>query len=120
MVFYPGAGRHEALEAVLKAAMQSQPVAVIAPQGGGVTTLLGQAAMRLVDYGTVIRMDGAEMETLTRFLQALSTYFEVPENVLQTAIAEAVEFAPLVIVDRKSTRLNSSHVSISYAVFCLR
>src|SRR5437868_11551310 len=24
------------------------------------------------------------------------------------------------IVDRKSTRLNSSHVSISYAVFCLK
>src|SRR5699024_11467401 len=24
------------------------------------------------------------------------------------------------IIDRKSTRLNSSHVSISYAVFCLR
>src|SRR5207249_9824544 len=27
---------------------------------------------------------------------------------------------PLVISDRKSTRLNSSHVSISYAVFCLK
>src|SRR5699024_12546623 len=26
----------------------------------------------------------------------------------------------LVVVDRKSTRLNSSHVSISYAVFCLK
>src|SRR5437868_7915248 len=26
----------------------------------------------------------------------------------------------LVAVDRKSTRLNSSHVSISYAVFCLK
>src|SRR5699024_12609853 len=25
-----------------------------------------------------------------------------------------------IILDRKSTRLNSSHVSISYAVFCLR
>src|SRR5699024_11654735 len=25
-----------------------------------------------------------------------------------------------VLVDRKSTRLNSSHVSISYAVFCLK
>src|SRR5690625_6095999 len=25
-----------------------------------------------------------------------------------------------VVVDRKSTRLNSSHVAISYAVFCLR
>src|SRR5699024_12015080 len=29
---------------------------------------------------------------------------------------ESVEF----IKDRKSTRLNSSHVSISYAVFCLK
>lgn len=98
MVFYTGAGRHEALEAVLKAAMQSQPIAVIAPQGGGVTTLLGQAAMRLVDYGTVIRMDGAEMETLAGFLQALSAYFAVPEEGLESAIAEAVVFAPLVFI----------------------
>src|SRR5699024_11797235 len=27
---------------------------------------------------------------------------------------------PIVDIDRKSTRLNSSHVSISYAVFCLK
>src|SRR5699024_11966662 len=27
---------------------------------------------------------------------------------------------PALIADRKSTRLNSSHVSISYAVFCLK
>src|SRR5699024_11960053 len=27
---------------------------------------------------------------------------------------------PMFIQDRKSTRLNSSHVSISYAVFCLK
>src|SRR5207253_8176958 len=27
---------------------------------------------------------------------------------------------PALIVDRKSTRLNSSHVAISYAVFCLK
>src|SRR5690242_20774549 len=27
---------------------------------------------------------------------------------------------PVVHVDRKSTRLNSSHMSISYAVFCLK
>src|SRR5207249_5101402 len=27
---------------------------------------------------------------------------------------------PRVLLDRKSTRLNSSHVSISYAVFCLK
>src|SRR5437868_8958185 len=28
--------------------------------------------------------------------------------------------APAACADRKSTRLNSSHVSISYAVFCLK
>src|SRR5438067_13505028 len=28
--------------------------------------------------------------------------------------------ATVVMIDRKSTRLNSSHVSISYAVFCLK
>src|SRR5206468_12261123 len=29
-------------------------------------------------------------------------------------------FPPVTIVDRKSTRLNSSHDQISYAVFCLK
>src|SRR5699024_3565752 len=30
------------------------------------------------------------------------------------------EYSPIEVEDRKSTRLNSSHVSISYAVFCLK
>src|SRR5437870_6920682 len=29
-------------------------------------------------------------------------------------------FAKKLVLDRKSTRLNSSHVAISYAVFCLK
>src|SRR5690554_7432927 len=33
---------------------------------------------------------------------------------------EKTEFGHLEEVDRKSTRLNSSHVRISYAVFCLK
>src|SRR5699024_11812001 len=37
----------------------------------------------------------------------LSPYFEVAEELVA-------------YIDRKSTRLNSSHVSISYAVFCLK
>src|SRR5690606_40391688 len=35
-------------------------------------------------------------------------------------LARAIEPCDAVIVDRKSTRLNSSHVKISYAVFCLK
>src|SRR5437868_6152516 len=34
--------------------------------------------------------------------------------------AVGISCLPLVRRDRKSTRLNSSHVSISYAVFCLK
>src|SRR3712207_7981076 len=36
------------------------------------------------------------------------------------AIVEALRRAIADIVDRKSTRLNSSHANISYAVFCLK
>src|SRR5690606_40631353 len=37
---------------------------------------------------------------------------------LQDALAD--QPIALTLVDRKSTRLNSSHVKISYAVFCLK
>src|SRR5699024_11736491 len=33
-------------------------------------------------------------------------------------ISQSMITAPVFVEDRKSTRLNSSHVSISYAVFC--
>src|SRR5689334_24375506 len=33
---------------------------------------------------------------------------------------ETISFVPKITRDRKSTRLNSSHSSISYAVFCLK
>src|SRR3989442_6920856 len=35
-------------------------------------------------------------------------------------VHERDEPDPRVVLDRKSTRLNSSHVRISYAVFCLK
>src|SRR5690625_6442547 len=39
-----------------------------------------------------------------------------PSGAAPTAREQEVEYSP----DRKSTRLNSSHVAISYAVFCLK
>src|SRR5688572_31914548 len=35
-------------------------------------------------------------------------------------LAEGTQMGPLANADRKSTRLNSSHSQISYAVFCLK
>src|SRR5699024_12415994 len=39
---------------------------------------------------------------------------------MRSVITVPPSSADLPVVDRKSTRLNSSHVSISYAVFCLK
>src|SRR5690606_1455119 len=47
--------------------------------------------------------------------------FGVPADALASAATfKASVVLPAAIVDRKSTRLNSSHVKISYAVFCLK
>src|SRR3989454_6707682 len=44
------------------------------------------------------------------------------DHMMASLIAVSVwQFTPFVVVrDRKSTRLNSSHLVISYAVFCLK
>src|SRR3712207_8155837 len=39
---------------------------------------------------------------------------------LRTTLLPSLPERSLVILDRKSTRLNSSHANISYAVFCLK
>src|SRR5699024_11886948 len=39
--------------------------------------------------------------------------------IMPTDESTSFKVTPEIIEDRKSTRLNSSHVSISYAVFCL-
>src|SRR5256886_14968364 len=41
-------------------------------------------------------------------------------GVSATAVKEGQDYFPLTVEDRKSTRLNSSHSQISYAVFCLK
>src|SRR5699024_12552989 len=47
-------------------------------------------------------------------LVVLQLIYPIPQNVFQV-LHQKNQF-----LDRKSTRLNSSHVSISYAVFCLK
>src|SRR2546427_5222997 len=58
-------------------------------------------------------LGGAEEERLHRPLRAA-------ERLRHVAIGEAVDPREEERRDRKSTRLNSSHSQISYAVFCLK
>src|SRR3712207_7842160 len=45
---------------------------------------------------------------------------QVVERVIQEEAGTAATHPELAPTDRKSTRLNSSHANISYAVFCLK
>src|SRR5207249_5715081 len=58
------------------------------------------------------RRVGRELQTLARL--------PCHEAIGAVAHGRAGERRAAPLVDRKSTRLNSSHVSISYAVFCLK
>src|SRR3712207_8282064 len=50
--------------------------------------------------------------------QSHRTSFKLVDNGAQNLVVYLVE--PVAVEDRKSTRLNSSHANISYAVFCLK
>src|SRR5699024_42185 len=77
-----------------------------------------QAAI-LVDYRG---LDVAQITELRKNLRDAGIDYKVYKNTMtRRAIADAdLEGLNDIVVDRKSTRLNSSHVSISYAVFCLK
>src|SRR5699024_11767171 len=72
--------------------------------------LAGQAVLkdgsrRLVDTGALVRIPN------------LAIHLHREKNFEPD---RQVHVQPIIGLDRKSTRLNSSHVSISYAVFCLK
>src|SRR5207249_11522172 len=75
------------------------------------TTLFRSVAVPLSLVGTFGAMVllGFSLNNLSLMALTISTGFVVDD-------AKPVE----IVRDRKSTRLNSSHVSISYAVFCLK
>src|SRR5256885_13289702 len=74
----------------------------------------------LFPYTTLFRSSKAMATELddTRYLCLLS--FKRNGEGVQTPVWAAPLDGKLVILDRKSTRLNSSHLVISYAVFCLK
>src|SRR5207253_11152789 len=61
------------------------------------------------------RRDVASARLLSQ--QNLEVWRELGDR---AAVARSLSNLASVVKDRKSTRLNSSHVAISYAVFCLK
>src|SRR6267143_5961859 len=63
---------------------------------------------------------GHSPKRLRSGLRSATTRFDSGTRSGDAAVALASAPRPVVLSDRKSTRLNSSHSSISYAVFCLK
>src|SRR3989442_10197858 len=61
-----------------------------------------------------------EEELVAYIVSQEKSYFSTGDlrNYLKDRLPDYM--VPTVFIDRKSTRLNSSHVRISYAVFCLK
>src|SRR3712207_7500049 len=77
----------------------------------------------LFPYTTLFRSDPQvlPMADLAR-LYARRWDIELAFNLVKTHLGLHLRWGstPAVVLDRKSTRLNSSHANISYAVFCLK
>src|SRR3712207_6876500 len=66
-----------------------------------------------VEVGDLAHALGLRVHELTELGQSL-------EDVFVELTGDSVDFSSAPALDRKSTRLNSSHANISYAVFCLK
>src|SRR3712207_7668267 len=89
----------------------------------------------LFPYTTLFRSAGTLLDTLNDVFLAvfvvelairIGAFGSRPQDFFRSGwnvfdfIVVAASFAPGLREDRKSTRLNSSHANISYAVFCLK
>src|SRR5690606_41402941 len=72
----------------------------------------------LFPYTTLFRSEQQEIEGLRELVKKLEREKQTLADHLR--ILTQAYFILLREIDRKSTRLNSSHVKISYAVFCLK
>src|SRR5699024_11996644 len=88
------------------------------------TTLFRSLMVRALATGDVRMQDWTRMlgkEFLVALLLGISMALAVSViGVVRAGYEIAFVVSLTMVIDRKSTRLNSSHVSISYAVFCLK
>src|SRR5690625_7108753 len=70
----------------------------------------------LFPYTTLFRSVRTATDTMVMVLQEMAA----PSSSTMLCAAPSASIWPNMKEDRKSTRLNSSHVAISYALFCLK
>src|SRR5256885_11120022 len=120
MTFQTPSGAFEALAPITVSIPQGRFVSLIGPSGCGKSTIFNIIAGLLEPTGGRVLIDGIDATgTIGRVGYMLQKDLLLPwRTVLDNVIlGMEIQHVPL---DRKSTRLNSSHLVISYAVFCLK
>src|SRR3989442_11692395 len=75
---------------------------------------------RSVARAAATRVTDDDVDDLQRILDAQRRKLKTGRSAIVEDTAFHAVLARSTTIDRKSTRLNSSHVRISYAVFCLK
>src|SRR5437773_9931474 len=130
-------GAHVVLDDVSLEVRPGEAVALVGPNGAGKTTLLRILATLLRPSRGMARVAGydcaREAERVRAHVGLLAQGAWVYEDLTPVENLrfwatlgglphgrDALSGALAAVEDRKSTRLNSSHITISYAVFCLK
>src|SRR5260221_10493822 len=74
----------------------------------------------LNSLGSRVLEQARDLLQRTETMKSVASRDAEPHGLLRIGLAHALAEGTLQISDRKSTRLNSSHTVISYAVFCLK
>src|SRR5688572_31550618 len=74
----------------------------------------------LPKYFTEKEANGSGISDSSVSRASIDTIISNATTNVSSVLAEYITEGPIIMRDRKSTRLNSSHSQISYAVFCLK
>src|SRR5437667_8540238 len=81
--------------------------------------ILREIRLQVAARPGVVQVRGGAVVAVVKHEHGRTTVgFDV--EVRAAVVARTSTSKPTVVRDRKSTRLNSSHITISYAVFCLK
>src|SRR5690606_35449871 len=102
------------------ASVDSHPNATMQAVGAAFPSSPGWQALTTVRFSSARKWSGASFAGHgTWVIGAPEVLAPTNDQVIDISTEASGEGRRVVLVDRKSTRLNSSHVKISYAVFCL-
>src|SRR5699024_11637806 len=103
----------------------ASPVSADAPSTPVIYTLSLHDALPISLPATLLQKPSLRGRSLiinnvVRFNRFIAVNFAISVHILRDCQHQRTRIREVIDGDRKSTRLNSSHVSSSYAVFCLK